>query len=300
MKIFTFEKLKNAKIEDVKEVIEIASVCPILYAPSNEKEDKKTATLTWLCKDTNDHMFTLQTSYMYNEENKENNVFDTDFILSYNNKTNRHFIPFIYEVVTKYKDQIYVTDMNFNIDTNTNKVYLYVNRVDIGIVGINETIIELDFNLDNFALMSYIDNLIRTENPYDDNLQNIIVRSCNNYKTELFIVNSIKKLSGIYPIGKYTLACKFIVADENDEEYTLLANFAVMRKVSVRKYKKNSIKDYMTDDNQYLLDYKFDSHINNLEKTYTCIRAFNKDNNFKLFLLSDSILDDLEKFINEY
>ena len=48
------------------------------------------------------------------------------------------------------------------------------------------------------------------------------------------------------------------------------------------------------------LDYKFDSHINNLEKTYTCIRAFNKDNNFKLFLLSDSILDDLEKFINEY
>ena len=48
------------------------------------------------------------------------------------------------------------------------------------------------------------------------------------------------------------------------------------------------------------LDYKFDSHINNLEKTYTCIRAFNKDNNFKLFLLSDSILDELEKLINEY
>lgn len=285
-------------------IIESGSV---LNVAKSEVDDKLIASVAWLLKSKSGKLFTLSTNYI---------IEDVDDELFINN------IPFNKEsfAASKITDNMiinelpgFITDMEFSIsDLKDPEEYNFsIEAFDIS--SKDDSNVTFYVNIELFSSFKFIDNYITdmVMNNYD--MMNAILSAAYipERKTEFFIVENVSRISSLSLIDKKTSSVAVVFEVDKklenclSEMVSLLVPFNLNNiKFSKSKFKGSNIKKiqdvYMTESGQYINIFTFTCKFKNIDTEYMCIKAKNKDQVSKLFILNKTNVNQLEEMIKAY
>lgn len=295
------EEEEDLRDNDADDFI-IKSATPLSL--SNVKcEAGNVVTLIWLCQSKNDHLFTLATKYIIENELEEERILDIAFHddnLFINNKIVNNIIQ------SQYPS--YITDFNFstvNESLKDNDGF----KLNAVLLHENEKQVTCTFTVPNDIFISFVfmDNYIAEEATNNYELTMAITGSTvpNEESTKIVVVDKIDSIISMAKAGrcKYTVATAFKVL-HGEESSVILAPFNVGVKFPKTKFKGMKVetleKNYLNDKDQFLNIFIANTRIKNIDKEYLIIKAVNKSKESKLFFLDDSARQQLETMIKEY
>ena len=287
--------------------IKNATLLNLTYSRSND--NSVVATLSWLCNDVEDNLFTLCTNYQLEDD-------ECEFVEDLEIIETKQFvgIRIATRMLLNYLPK-YMTDLNFRTEdgklTNDTK-RLFFDGVK---VGKNGPELKLVFEVNNslFASLKFIDNYIydKIVNNYDFSLAVIDASKAEDKdNTPIRIIDGIESIISIAPASKKnksTIAVIFKVFTYRgaDKEYsTILSSFNLGVKYPKSKFKKNTFdkmkSNFYGDKEEYMNNLISTVKFTDIEKTYMCLKAVNKSKEEVVFLLDKSIQSQLQTMIANY
>ena len=308
-------EITSDKIEDKSNIIKTVTPFTIV---SREKNGKNVATLSFLCLDGNDELFTLNRNYVLDEEDNEIiKLIDFHVECMYPNAI------ICNQLITNHLP-CYISDFKFEVENlKDNRVFLNATETR------KMTVKKFEFDPEVYAALNFIDDYIfgeDIENDYDLRLATAI-GSKENDNVEFFVIDSIDNITSMVSIDTHSnnifdkikdvfskdestsiglvfRASRFISKAER-ETISLLTPFDIGVVLDKSKFKGDTIKslqeNYYGDSDQYVSTLIADeSRIYGIDKEYLMIRGKNKNGIIKIFLLDQNIKADLIHKIKEY
>lgn len=301
----TEESVKTEE-NDKRDDYRIESIVPFSMTVTDNpyNPDTKIASLFYIAKSKSGIIFTLYTSYLLEDEYEIEQV--------------KHNYPFHVEnnfasfrvaqnmIVNSY--DIFVTDFNFTYNKDIENYKFSIKAIRQDKDGVHETV---QFNMisDVFASIKYIDSYA-----YDVSINNheLSLASLtalddipNVYPTEIVVVEKIDRIVAMAQIkDSTTCGVEYIIKTEDGDKYTLLSVFNLGQKFHKKKFKgMNTDKlnnTYLREADQYLQMFSDFCKFDNIDKEYLIVKARNKDNTTRMFMMDTTIRTELQSMIGEY
>ena len=200
----------------------------------------------------------------------------------------------------------YISNLDFNYEPDSDELYKFnvrARRVDSA--GIQEAV-TFKMTSDVFNTINYIDSYMfdMVMNNYELSMASVTGRS-GEEPSELIIVDKVDRIVAMAQI-KNSSSCgiEFVVVDGNDNKYTLLSTFNLGITFNKKKFKGMTVDRlqnvYMQESDQYLQLFSNFCKFANVDKEYLIVKAKNKDEVSKLFLLDSTVRTEFESMIGEY
>lgn len=279
--------------------------------------------LYFLCRDNNNNLFVIMKNFNSTEINSNIIPFAEDTEFDFASR------KIVCNSLRNYLD-CYTVDMQFYVEDNfasdkNPTVYMYgtSNSED----GLKTTKLEMSSNV--FTCINFVNEYVKDniECEHDLALATVAGSKITN-SAEFFVVDKVEVVSivpAIMPKTKFRKfvdkikgvkeittniamvikVTRFIDKDLKESDY-ILTTFNASRVFDEDKFKNKSIEDiqntYYGDSDQYIstlltMDTRL---LGAIDKNYMIIRGKNKYKNLKIFLFDDTIVEELNRLINEF
>lgn len=288
-----------------KEKFSIKSVTPIT-ANYNITSAGEIITLYWLCKMIDDNMIVLCCNYICDSE-KEREMLT-------------HSVPFFEEnMVINNKIlsnmlisnlPIYLTDFSF-YESEDGDIKIQTKLLNSNNSEEKEgNITDVYFSLDIFASFAYIDNYIMENiyNHHDISLAILSGAKTPKVETSFYNVSDIDILSLVKLDKKKKSSIGVLMktksSDNDEKSYNLLTPFDINLKMNKKKFKGATIEkiqnNYLSNNDEYVSLFIFETRIYNNDKDYMFIKAKNKNEESKIFIFDAAMRQILENKIIDF
>lgn len=254
-------------------------------------------TLIWLCESASGKIFLLNTNYLVSEL-EERIIRESLFGTYYQFVGSRLSTDILLN-----KLPVFNTDMEFSIqepiENNYNDITLKA------LISKHNRDIIFHMNIELFSSFRCIDNCM-LELSFGTDIHSAIFSASKSLEsnTEPFVIDNIDSIISMGVVTKNTYAVLFRATRYIDkgvkESVLLLSTFDLGVRFKRSKFKKSTLESYLSDSNEYIGSLFFDCKFINIDKSYTCIKAKNKNNINKLFLLDNGVKEQLMTMIKEY
>jgi len=287
----------------------------------DEKDNKKIATVTYLCKDENDSLFIINRILPVNDEFEELSfeslpfsTFDSEYITE---KIERHWLNHcLPRYITNF--QFYSTDdysqiYTFGIKLGDKYKIKMSNEVFMGLLYLDRYPMKDDSDNEHDLSLAILNSAKPLESEkdakfYKINKIEILEMADATYREEpTGFFTKLKNKFSRNELVSTDIAVKFRLYNYNnpEESIQLLAPFDVGVVFDDEKYKGTTLesiqKDYLKDADQYVANLTvFEVKLNGVDKTYMIVRGENKNKEVKLFLIDDILKEQINTLINEY
>lgn len=292
--------------ENKKDDYRIESIVPFSMTVTDNPHNpgSKISSLFYIAKSKSGITFALYTSYLLENDYEEEQIrYNYPFHVD-NNFTSFRVVQNM--IINSY--DIFVTDFKFTYNKDIKDYKFSIKALRQDKEGVHETV---QFNMisDVFASIKYIDSYAYdiSINNHELSLASITANDDvpNTDPTKIVVVDKIDRIVAMSQIRKSTTyGIEYIVKTEDDEKYTLLSVFNLGHKFNKKKFKGMSIdklnNTYLKEADQYLQMFSDFCKFENIDKEYLIIKARNKDNTTRMFMMDTTIRTELQSLIGEY
>lgn len=300
------DKIETSEEVDKRNDYRIEIIVPFSMSVTNNPQnpDTKIASLFYIAKSKSGITFALYTSYLLEDEYeveqvKHNYPFHVD-----NNFASFRVAQNI--IINSY--DIFVTDFKFTYNENIKDYKFSIKALRQDKDGVHETV---QFNMisDIFASIKYIDSYAYDTaiNNHELSLASITATDDvpNTNPTKMVVVEKIDRIVAMAQIkDSTTCGVEYIVKTEDNEKYTILSVFNLGEKFHKKKFKGMTVDKingtYLREADQYMQMFSDFCKFENIDKEYLIVKARNKDNSTRMFMMDTTVRTELQSLIGEY
>lgn len=268
----------------------------------NESDDNDYI-LELLCTNKNDDKFIINTIFQSDEDEAE---LDKEYLSCLPMFEQSQFVSNVLaHKIIENSLTTYVTDFVFEykedeLSSDIKTFYFKAYEKDSG------SSCTFEVNVELYSAIRYYLSYILTKDYNLRTLASACLVGANNENTELKItmIKSIDNIVNLAKIDKSgNVAIVVQCTDESDEKYLLLTSFNLGYNLSRRKTKGCTVKRienyFLSDKDQFMNIYSFDTSFKKNGKSYIVIRAVNNDKEYKLFMLNRINQEKIIELIND-
>lgn len=284
--------------DDIKHINIISSV-PMSLIINKGTSRGDLAVLVFLCRGENNEIFTISHNYIVESDKDVDGMKLLPFYEYNSSITNKIAIDLIMKSSTSY-----ITDLKFHY--NKDEEYPFMIRCITNTE--DQNIVFVHMKASSFSSMGYFDDFII--NPYV-NKHDIQVAAVEGAKDSISDIFNVDKVDSILYMAKsnvknnVSIVFKFYRYTSKDkvESIKVLCNYGVEKPFPNKKF-NSTIKDleamYTSDGDQYIMDFLFEVHIENLDKNFNVIKIYNKNGDAKLLLEDSDIISSMGDMIQKF
>lgn len=294
---------ENTNIISEKEIYTIESATPLSIGCKGVSAGD-VVTNYWLCKLTNDNLIILCCNYLVESEEEKSSL-----VKSVPYHEDKAFMNHnIFRNMLLSKIPVYITDFLF-YESEGGKIEISSKLLSLNDNETEEVIVHFNFSLDIFASFAYIENYI-TEcifNYHDISLATLSGVNISDTETILYNVSDVDILSVVNIDKKKNsigVLLRTISKDKDEKSYNILIPFESDIKVNKKKSKGTTIyqiqENYLSDEDEYISLFMFETRIEDVEKDYLFIKAKNKNEKSIIFTLDSAARQILVNKVTDF